>query len=110
MNGEIHSDKAKPDDFPAGPIPDDGKIGSSSTAQTIKAVAFLILVTLGSFLGVAVIGRLIPPNEATYWLIELTFALLCGGAGALVGGSADVRSTLNIPGSPVQAKLGGAVG
>ena len=96
-------------DVHGGPIPDDGRILSLSTAQTIKAVAFLILVTLLSFLSVAFIGKLIGSNQATYWLIELIFALLCGGAGALVGGSADVRSTLNIPGSPVHARLGGAI-
>lgn len=90
-------------------IPRDGFIDRIAATQTIKAVAFLILVTLLSFLGVTFIGRLISANnDATYWLIELTFALLCGGAGALVGGSADVRSTLNLPGSPVQARLGGA--
>ena len=42
-------------------------------------------------------------------MIELIFAILCGGAGALLGGSAVVRSTLNLPGSPVQATLGGAI-
>ncbi len=41
-------------------------------------------------------------------MIELVFALLCGGAGAIIGGSAVVRSTLSIPGSPVHSTLGGA--
>jgi hypothetical protein len=99
---------AGPDSFDA-PIPGDGKIVGSSIVSTILAIAFLILVTLISFLGVAVIGKLLDSNQATYWLIELIFAILCAGAGALVGGSADVRSTLNIPGSPAQARLGGAI-
>jgi hypothetical protein len=90
-------------------IADGGRIATSPVAQTITAVAFLISVALVAFLGVIAIGPLIRANEGTYWLIELIFALLCGGAGALVGGSADVRSTLNIPGSPVKARLGGAI-
>ncbi len=87
------------------PIP----ISRSSIAQTITAVAFLILVTLISFTAVMVIGEFFTGNSLAYWMIELMFALLCGGAGALVGGSAIVRSTLNIPGSPVHATLGGAI-
>lgn len=94
----------RPDD-----IPNRGMIVRSSIAQTIMAVAFLILVTLISFLGVALIGDLIAPTQVTYWMIELIFALLCGGAGALVGGSAAVRSTLRLPGTPVHATLGGAI-
>jgi hypothetical protein len=94
---------------PSGSVASGGKIGRSGTAQTILAVSFLIVLTLASFIGVAIIGAFLGSSEATYWMIELVFALLCGGAGALVGGSADVRSTLNIPGSPVQARLGGAV-
>jgi hypothetical protein len=93
-------------------VPDGGKIapgGSSGNAQTILAVAFLILVTLLSFVAVSVIGELSRGTALTYWMIELVFALLCGGAGALVGGSAVVRSTLRIPGSPVHATLGGAI-
>jgi hypothetical protein len=86
-----------------------GRIGRSSAARVILAVAFLILVTLISFLAVILISDLVVPSQLTYWMIELIFALLCGGAGALVGGSAVVRSTLKIPGSPVQATLGGAV-
>ena len=86
-----------------------GRIGRSPATQVILAVAFLILVTLISFLAVMLISDLIVPNSLTYWMIELIFALLCGGAGALVGGSAVVRSTLRIPGSPIQATLGGAV-
>jgi hypothetical protein len=89
--------------------PEDRDIAGPPIAQTILAIAFLIAVTLLSFLGVAFIGRLLGNNQATYWLIELIFGILCAGAGALVGGSADVRSTLNIPGSPAQARLGGAV-
>jgi hypothetical protein len=77
--------------------------------QTIVAVAFLIVVALVSFGAVLLIGELTPGNRLTYWMIELMFALLCGGAGALVGGSAVVRSTLRIPGSPVHATLGGAI-
>ncbi|MBV9969059.1 MAG: hypothetical protein JO228_03665, partial [Xanthobacteraceae bacterium] len=77
--------------------------------QTILAVTFLILVTLLSFMAVSVIGELGTGSPLTYWMIELIFALLCGGAGALVGGSAIVRSTLRIPGSPVHATLGGAI-
>lgn len=90
-------------------IPEGGKIVRTPTAQTVMAVSFLILVTLISFLAVGVIGELIVPNDVTYWMIELIFALLCGGAGALVGGSAAVRSSLGIPGSPIHATLGGAV-
>ena len=101
-------DSAGPE-VPSDSLPEDRRIGGPPIAQTILAVAFLIVVTLLSFLAVAFIGRLLGNNEATYWLIELIFAILCAGAGALVGGSADVRSTLNIPGSPAQAKLGGAV-
>ena len=101
-------DSAGPE-VPSESLPEDGRIGGPPIAQTILAIAFLIVVTLLSFLAVAFIGRLLGNNEATYWLIELIFAILCAGAGALVGGSADVRSTLNIPGSPAQARLGGAV-
>jgi hypothetical protein len=101
-------DSAAPE-VPGESLPEDGRIGGPPIAQTILAIAFLIVVTLLSFLAVAFIGRLLGNNEATYWLIELIFAILCAGAGALVGGSADVRSTLNIPGSPAQARLGGAV-
>jgi len=101
-------DSAGPE-VPSESLPEDGTIGGPPIAQTILAIAFLIVVTLLSFLAVAFIGRLLGNNEATYWLIELIFAILCAGAGALVGGSADVRSTLNIPGSPAQARLGGAV-
>ena len=92
-------------------IPDGGRIAppGASIVQTILAVAFLILVTLVSFGVVMLIGDLTQGNRATYWMIELIFALLCGGAGALVGGSAVVRSTLRIPGSPVHATLGGAI-
>jgi len=86
-----------------------GKIGQSSTVQTILAVSFLIIITLLSFFAVIFLGTLLGSSDAAYWMIELIFALLCGGAGALVGGSADVRTTLNLPGSPVQARLGGAV-
>jgi hypothetical protein len=97
-----HREAQKSEDVP---IP----ISRSSIAQTITAVAFLILVTLISFTAVMVIGELFTGNSLAYWMIELMFALLCGGAGALVGGSAIVRSTLNIPGGPVHATLGGAV-
>ena len=96
-------------EVPSESLLEDRRINGPPIAQTIFAVAFLIIVTLLSFLGVAFIGRLLGDNQATYWLIELIFAILCAGAGALVGGSADVRSTLNIPGSPTQARLGGAV-
>jgi hypothetical protein len=84
-------------------------ISRLSITQTIMAVAFLIVVTLVSFVVVLLIGELFTGNGLVYWMIELIFALLCGGAGALVGGSAIVRSTLNIPGSPVHATLGGAI-
>lgn len=92
-------------------VPDEGRIphAGPSIVQTILAVAFLILVTLVSFGAVFIIGELTTGNRQTYWMIELLFALLCGGAGALVGGSAVVRSTLRIPGSPVHATLGGAI-
>jgi hypothetical protein len=92
-------------------VPDAGRIAplGGSIVQTIVAVAFLILVTLVSFGAVMLIGDLTRGNRATYWMIELIFALLCGGAGALVGGSAVVRSTLRLPGSPVHATLGGAI-
>jgi hypothetical protein len=101
-------DHPQPDEL-GGPLPNHGKIITSPVAQTILAVAFLMIVTLVSFLGVAVIGRLLGSSQATYWLIELIFAMLCAAAGALVGGSADVRSTFNFSGSPTQARLGGAV-
>ena len=52
------SDDAGPD-VPSGPLPENGKIIVSQIAQTIMAVAFLIAVTLLSFLGVAFIGKLI---------------------------------------------------
>jgi hypothetical protein len=97
-------DSAGPE-VPSDSLPEDRRIGGPPIAQTILAVAFLIVVTLLSFLAVAFIGRLLGNNEATYWLIELIFAILCAGAGALVGGSADVRSTLNIPGSPAHYKF-----
>jgi hypothetical protein len=92
-------------------VPDGGRIAppGASIVQTIVAVAFLILVALVSFGVVMLIGDLTRGNRLTYWMIELIFALLCGGAGALVGGSAVVRSTLRIPGSPVHATLGGAI-
>jgi hypothetical protein len=96
-------------DIPDGPIPDDGRIARSPAAQTIMAVALLIFVTIVAFFGVAFIGTLLNPSQTTYWLIELIFALLCAGAGALVGGSVEVRTTLNLPGSPVHARLGGAI-
>jgi hypothetical protein len=91
-------------------VPEGGKIERTfpSTTQIIMAVAFLVLVTVVSFVAVSVAGDLCAGNRTTYWMIELIFALLCGGAGALVGGSAVVRSTLRIPGSPVHATLGGA--
>lgn len=101
-------DSAGPE-VPSESLSEDGRIGGPPIAQTILAIAFLIVVTLLSFFAVAFIGRLLGNDQATYWLIELIFAILCAGAGALVGGSADVRSTLNIPGSPAQARLGGAV-
>jgi hypothetical protein len=94
---------------PGEPLPDDGRIAGPPIVQTILAVTFLIVVTLLSFLAVAFIGHVLGSTQATYWMIELIFAILCAGAGALVGGSADVRSTLNIPGNPAQARLGGAV-
>jgi hypothetical protein len=91
-------------------VPEGGKIdrASSSPFQIIMAVAILVLVTVVSFMAVTVVGELCAGNLTTYWMIELIFALLCGGAGALIGGSAVVRSTLRIPGSPVHATLGGA--
>jgi len=91
-------------------VPEDGKIErtNSSTTQIIMAVAVLVLVAVVSFAVVSVVGDLCAGNLTTYWMIELIFALLCGGAGALIGGSAVVRSTLRIPGSPVHATLGGA--
>lgn len=91
-------------------VPEGGKIDRAmpSTTQIMVAVAFLILVTVVSFVVVSIVGDLCAGNRTTYWMIELIFALLCGGAGALVGGSAVVRSTLKIPGSPVHATLGGA--
>lgn len=91
-------------------VPEGGKIDRTipSTTQIILAVAFLVLVTVVSFMLVSIAGDLCAGNRVTYWMIELIFALLCGGAGALVGGSAVVRSTLRIPGSPVHATLGGA--
>src|SRR5215472_15712552 len=71
-------------------VPDGGRIASpgASIVQTILAVAFLILVTLVAFGAVMLLGELTQGNRGTYWMIELIFALLCGGAGALVGGSA----------------------
>lgn len=86
-----------------------GEIIGPPIAPTIRAIAYLLLVTIFSFLAALFIGRLTGDNQVSYWLIELIFALLCGGAGALLGGSADVRSTFNIPGSPVKARIGGAV-
>jgi hypothetical protein len=79
-----------------------------STPQIVMAVSVLVLVTVISFVAAFVVGDLFVANRTTYWMIELIFALLCGGAGALIGGSAVVRSTLRIPGSPVHATLGGA--
>jgi hypothetical protein len=106
LRGKRQSRSEQSDDIPGGGrIP----IGRSSIAQTIVAVAFLVLVTLVSFAAVSLIGEITAPTQLTYWEIELMFALLCGGAGALVGGSAAVRSTLGIPGSPVHATLGGAI-
>ncbi len=74
-------DSAGPE-VPSESLPEDGRIGGPPIAQTILAIAFLIVVTLLSFLAVAFIGRLLGNNEATYWLIELIFAILCAGAGA----------------------------
>ncbi|TAI65309.1 hypothetical protein [Bradyrhizobium sp. Leo170] len=89
---------------------DGGRIEASpSPVQIIMAVAALVLVAVISFATVFVVGTLFVGNRVTYWMIELIFALLCGGAGALLGGSAVVRSTLRIPGSPVRATVGGAV-
>jgi hypothetical protein len=91
-------------------VPEGGKIDRTITSpfQIIMAVTVLVVVTVVSFVAVSVVGDLCTGNPVTYWMIELIFALLCGGAGALVGGSAVVRSTLRIPGSPVHATLGGA--
>jgi len=92
-------------------VPEGGNIERTtipSAPQIVMAVAVLVLVTVVSFGAVSVVGELCPQNRATYWMIELVFALLCGGAGAIVGGSAVVRSTLRIPGSPVHSTLGGA--
>jgi hypothetical protein len=92
-------------------VPDGGKIDRTmppAPFQIIMAVATLVLVTVVSFVAVSIVGDLFTGNRITYWMIELIFALLCGGAGALIGGSAVVRSTLRIPGSPVHATLGGA--
>ena len=72
-------DRAGPE-VPSESLPEDGRIGGPPIAQTILAIAFLIVVTLLSFLAVAFIGRLLGNNEATYWLIELIFAILCAGA------------------------------
>jgi hypothetical protein len=91
-------------------VPEGGNIDRTipSTAHIVMAVAVLVLVTVVSFVAAFVVGDLFVANRNTYWMIELIFALLCGGAGALIGGSAVVRSTLRIPGSPVHATLGGA--
>jgi hypothetical protein len=92
-------------------VPEGGYIERTnipSTSQILMAVASLVLVTVVSFVAVSIVGELCPQNRATYWMIELVFALLCGGAGALLGGSAVVRSTLKIPGSPVHSTVGGA--
>jgi hypothetical protein len=94
----------------ADPVPNGGKIEAptSSTVQVVMAIALLVIVIVVAFGAVSVVGDLFLANRTTYWMIELIFALLCGSAGALVGGSAVVRSTLRIPGSPVHATLGGA--
>ena len=88
-------DSAGPE-VPGESLSEAGRIGGPPIAQTILAIAFLIVVTLLSFLAVAFIGRLLGNNEATYWLIELIFAILCAGAGALVGGWADIHDQLSI--------------
>lgn len=90
-------------------VPDGGRIErTTSPLQIIMTVSALVLVAVISFVAISVVGDLCTGNRVTYWMIELIFALLCGGAGALLGGSAVVRSTLKIPGSPVRATLGGA--
>ena len=93
-------------------VPDAGRIQSPpSPLQVFYAITFLIVVTILAFLGAGFVGELpFAPSELTFWMIEMVFALLCGGAGALIGGSAVVRSTLKIPGNPINATLGGAVG
>jgi hypothetical protein len=48
--------------IPSESRPDDRNIAGQPIAQTILAIAFLIAVTLLSFLGVAFIGRLLGNN------------------------------------------------
>ena len=91
-------------------VPGDGKIDGQTTSpvQVVMLISALVVLTVVCFVMISWVGEVIDGNPTTYWMIELIFALLCGGAGALIGGSAVVRSTLRIPGSPVHATLGGA--
>jgi hypothetical protein len=62
-------------------VPEGGYIERTnipSTPQILMAVAALVLVTVVSFGAVSIVGELCPQNRATYWMIELVFALrLC---------------------------------
>jgi hypothetical protein len=62
-------------------VPEGGKIDRTITSpfQIIMAVTVLVVVTVVSFVAVSVVGDLCTGNPVTYWMIELIFALLCGG-------------------------------
>lgn len=86
---------------------DDTIAESNSPWALVAVMAFLIFVMLVSFIAVGFISDLFNYTPAALMIIKLIFALLCGVAGGIVGGTAVVRSTFNVSGSPAKATIGG---
>ena len=93
---------------PHGPRPNGGAIEPpQSFLPLVLTMACLIAVALLAFMAIVFVADAMQPTPTAFFLIQLVYALLCGVAGAVVGGSAVVRSALNISGSPVKATVGG---